>query len=421
MNAILIKTVNISISASWLVLAVLILRLVFKKAPKFVNLILWGIVAVRLIIPFSFESALSFIPSAETIPINIEMNATPAIDSGINTIDSVINPFISAFFTPHPSDSANPLQIMIPLASIVWIAGIAVMLVYAVISCSSLRRKIATAVLFKDNIFRSENVHSPFVLGIIKPRIYMPFKIEGQYLEYVLAHERAHIRRKDNWWKLLGFLLLTIHWFNPLIWLAYMLLCRDMELACDESVIRELSDERRADYTQALVDCSIKRRMITACPLAFGEISVKERIRSVLNYKKPALWLILLSVAACVVMAVCFLTDPPAEQEHAAEAEVNESKNTEFYLTVGIDGVMTIEFSAPYTSGGCIHADGSPFKKGELVWLGFLDGYSDLSGVTITALNKDGEIIWSASIPDAEENKDLIELTIDGWIIKNIK
>ena len=194
--------------------------------------------------------------------------------------------------------------------AIVWVIGILLLAAYTTISYRRLHRKIDTAVWYRDNIFRSEYVSSPFVLGIIKPRIYLPFKLNGKDLEHVVAHEQAHIRRKDNWWKPLGFLLLTIHWFNPLMWLAYMLLCRDIELACDEKVIRKLGNEQRADYTQALVTCSVNRRMITACPLAFGEVGVKERVKSVMNYKKPAFWVIVPAVILCVVVAVCFLTNP---------------------------------------------------------------------------------------------------------------
>lgn len=617
MNELFLKIINTSISASWLVLAVLILRLVLKKAPKWVNVLLWGIVAVRLICPFSIESALSLIPSAETIPMNIEMDTTPAIDSGINAINSVINPVISGSFTPHPAASANPLQIWIPLASALWIAGMAEMLLYTAISCCRLRRKVDTAVLYKDNIFQSENVSSPFVLGIIKPRIYLPFKLDGQDWEHVVAHEQAHIRRKDHWWKPLGFLLLTIHWFNPLMWLAYVLLCRDIELACDEKVIKELGNEQRADYTQALVACSVNRRMIAACPLAFGEVGIKERVKSVMNYKKPAFWVTVLSVIACIVVAVCFLTNPmrdsfslrivvPAgSQEEVVYADeeisplgnhiiitsgdglgdtevslktvqvkteaaydepayltpgmpvkmkaekggwfkigVNMQNNTDedivvyinvenveirieetnsvdleqyrtdyigdapkvsniaqllpypkdyryssielqtrtepyelivylngkdkvqqedfescattafnlignmgiisfreaeseetiasftrldyeenmmFYLTIGAEGVKSIELSMPHSSGGCENADGSLFKKGERIWLDNLDGYADLRGLTITALSENGEIIWSASIPDGEENQGFTHLKNDDWEITNIE
>ena len=310
MNELFLKIINMSISASWLVLAVLILRFVLKKAPKWINVLLWGIVAIRLICPFSFESTLSIIPSAETIPLNIGMDTTPTINSGISAINNAVNPIISQSNTPMAGASVNPLQITIGIYEYIWIFGMIALALYTAISYWRLRRKVDTAVRYKDNIFQSENVSFPFVLGIIKPRIYLPFKMNGQYLEHVVAHEQAHICRKDHWWKPLGFLLLMIHWFNPLMWLAYVLLCRDIELACDEKVIKELGNEQRGDYTQALVACSVNRRMIAACPLAFGEVSVKERVKSVMNYKKPAFWVIIISVIVCVGVAVCFLTNP---------------------------------------------------------------------------------------------------------------
>ena len=310
MNELFLKIINMSISASWLVLAVLILRFVLKKAPKWINVLLWGIVAIRLICPFSFESQLSLIPSAETIPLNIGMDSTPTINSGISAINNAVNPIISQSNTPMAGASINPLQITIGIYEYIWIFGMIALALYTAISYWRLHRKVDTAVRYKDNIFQSENVSSPFVFGIIKPRIYLPFKMNGQDLEHVVAHEHAHIRRKDHWWKPLGFLLLTIHWFNPLMWMAYVLLCRDIELACDEKVIKELGNEQRGDYTQALVACSVNRRMIAACPLAFGEVSVKERVKSVMNYKKPAFWVIIISVIVCVGVAVCFLTNP---------------------------------------------------------------------------------------------------------------
>ena len=310
MNELFLKIINMSISASWLVLAVLILRFVLKKAPKWINVLLWGIVAIRLICPFSFESTLSLIPSAETIPLNIGMDTTPTINSGISAINNAVNPIISQSNTPMAGASINPLQITIGIYEYIWIFGMIALALYTAISYWRLRRKVDTAVRYKDNIFQSENVSFPFVLGIIKPRIYLPFKMNGQYLEHVVAHEQAHICRKDHWWKPLGFLLLMIHWFNPLMWLAYVLLCRDIELACDEKVIKELGNEQRGDYTQALVACSVNRRMIAACPLTFGEVGVKERVKSVMNYKKPAFWVIIISVIVCVGVAVCFLTNP---------------------------------------------------------------------------------------------------------------
>ena len=310
MSAFFLTIVNMSISAGWLVLAVLLLRLILKKAPKWVSVLLWGFVAVRLICPFSIESILSLIPSAETISPGIMMDPTPQIHTGIGPLNSVINPIVSESFTPAPGASMNPLQVWIPLAAVVWIIGITVMLIYTAVSYILLRRRVAAAVLLRDNIYQSENVDSPFVLGVIVPKIYLPFQMASQDMEHVIAHEVSHIRRNDHWWKPFGFLLLTIHWFNPLMWLGYILLCRDIELACDEKVIKEMDNENRADYTQALVSCSVNRRSIAACPLAFGEIGVKERVKSVMNYKKPAFWIILASIIACAIVAVCFLTNP---------------------------------------------------------------------------------------------------------------
>lgn len=349
MNELFLKIINMSISASWLILAVLILRLVLKKAPKWVNVLLWGIVAVRLICPLSFESALSLIPSSETIPLDIEMAAKPTIDSGVPAINSVVNPVLSSFAPPqHVLTSANPLQIWIPILNIIWLIGVGALLLYTAVSYWRLCRKVDTAVRYKGNIFQSENVSSPFVLGIIKPRIYLPFNMNGQDLEHVVAHEQAHIRRKDHWWKPLGFLLLTIHWFNPLMWLAYVLLCRDIEFSCDEKVIKELGNEQRADYMQALVACSVNRRMIAACPLAFGEVGVKERVKSVMNYKKPAFWVIIIAVIICVGVAACFLTNPKQDR-YTLRIVVPAGSQEEFVYTE--EEVSTVRNSIKIWSG----------------------------------------------------------------------
>lgn len=306
-----------SISASYVVIAVLLLRLALKKAPKWITVVLWGIVAVRLICPFSIESALSLIPSAQVVSPNIITDQTPQIHTGISVLNSTLNPIISESLSPTVGDSANPLQIWIPIFAAVWIVGTVTMLVYATISYTRVKRKIGAAVLLHDNVYQSENVASPFVLGIIKPKVYLPFNINEKDMEHVIAHESAHIRRKDHLWKPLGFLLLALHWFNPLMWLGYALLCRDIELACDEKVIGELDRDARADYSQALLTCSVNRRMIAACPLAFGEVGVKDRVKSVLNYKKPALWIIIVALALCIALVVCFLTVPKDSEKDA--------------------------------------------------------------------------------------------------------
>lgn len=683
MNELFLKIINMSISASWLVLAVLLLRFVLKKAPKWVNVLLWGIVAVRLICPFSFESALSLIPSAETFPEKIISGPSFDVQTGITPIDNRINDYLGDRYFEGVTVPANNGNNIMTILTIVWTIGILLLVAYTVISYWRLHREIDTAVRYKDNIFQSENVSSPFVLGIIKPRIYLPFSMNDQDLEHVVAHEQAHICRKDHWWKPLGFLLLTVHWFNPLMWLAYVLLCRDIELACDEKVIKELSNEERADYTQALVACSVNRRMIAACPLAFGEVGVKERVKSVMNYKKPAFWIIVLAVITCVVVAVCFLTNPAgtaltkwtideidmsaalsdvrsmtvrynsdsvfcsdgdsnrfiatmdkirvgrnsisqnrdSNRDHSFTITINDnlhlhfsfdfseiwvdngvkpsfsypitnpetarelmldfsftnrgtteqwfdyldnpeemqwdgrmeanipefpdatfrwypekmeavtedgitplytgmpiwnayfcdltgdslpelcstiswgsgmidsrviiydyangasyelsdrgnfdftlrfneadgylyvtkmkyntdeliesgrlvfkndclqvegfSSNTDepakYYLTIGAEGVKSIELSMPNSSGGFENADGSLLKKGERIWLEHLNGYTDLRGLTITALGENGEIIWTASIPNEDENKGFTHLVNNDWEITDIE
>ena len=310
MSKIFIGILNMSISASYAVLAILLLRLLLKKAPKWISVALWSIAAFRLICPFSIESVLSLIPSAEVVSPDIMMDGTPTVNTGIPSLNGTLNPIISESFAPNPGDSANPLQIIIPFLALVWAVGVLGMLIYTAVSYMRIKKKVTTAVLFYGNIYQSENVRSPFVLGVIKPKIYLPFRMNEKAVTHVVAHEQAHIRRKDHLWKPLGFLLLSLHWFNPMMWLGYVLLCRDIELACDEKVAKGLTREERADYSEALLACSVSRRMISACPLAFGEVGVKNRVKSVLNYKKPAFWIIIAAIVLSVAAAVCFLTNP---------------------------------------------------------------------------------------------------------------
>ena len=313
MSGLFLKIVNMSISASYLALAVFFLRLILKKAPKWVSVLLWGAVAIRLICPVSVECVISLIPSTETVSPEIMMDRTPEIHTGIEALNSVINPVLLESFAPDPGVSMNPLQFWIPLAAGLWIVGVAAMLAYTTISYILLRRKVATAVLLRDNIYQSECVDSPFVLGIVKPRIYLPFQMNGQNLKHVISHEQAHIHRRDHWWKPFGFVLLALHWFNPLMWLGYILLCRDIELACDEKVIKEMDSETKAGYTEALLACSVRLPSIAACPLAFGEVGVKERVKSVMNYKRPAFWILIVAVVACIAVVLCFLTNPVSD------------------------------------------------------------------------------------------------------------
>jgi len=310
MSEIFIKILNMSITASWLILAVFLTRLLLKKAPKWIVCILWGLVAIRLISPVSFESVFSLIPSRETIPVNIGMQPEPAINSGITIVNEAVNPVLSESFTPDPAQSINPLQIVINVAAVIWIAGMVIMLTYAFVSYIKLKKKVAVCVPAGDRIFACDEVKTPFILGMFSPNIFVPSNLTGKTLDQVIRHEKAHLQRHDHWWKPLGFLLLSVYWFNPLCWIAYILLCRDIEMACDEKVIRGMDKDDMAAYSQALLDCSFPRKKIAACPLAFGEVGVKERVKGVLNYKRPAFWIILIAIIACAAVAVLLMTDP---------------------------------------------------------------------------------------------------------------
>lgn len=308
------KALNMSIAAGWLILAVIALRLLLRRAPKRFRLLLWAVVGLRLALPWSIESALSLIPSAQTLPEGIMLERAPVLDTGISALNGAINPGFTAAFTPELGVSANPLQVLLPIAAAFWMLGAAAMLLWALVSWLRLRKRVREAVQLEENVYECE-IASPFVLGLFRPRIYLPFSLENGERELVLAHERAHITAGDHIIKPLGWLLLAAHWYNPLVWIAYALFCRDIELACDERVVRGLSLSDRADYSQALLDLSRPRGGVRACPLAFGESSVKGRVKSVLCYKKPAFWLVLLAVVVCVGAAVCFLTDPKEEAE----------------------------------------------------------------------------------------------------------
>lgn len=314
MDDVFLKLVNLSISASWLILAVLVLRVVLKKAPKWVMPLLWGVVALRLVCLFSIESALSLIPSAETIPSEIVTETREPVLYEQATLDIVTNPTLPSAAEVPVGVSRQQAQVDFNIYSVLWLAGMAALLVHALVSAGKLKRKLATAILLRDNIYESEFVDSPFVFGVVKPNIYLPMHMDEGTAAYVIAHEHAHLARRDHWWKVLGYLVLALHWFNPLVWVAYILFCRDIELACDEKVVKGLDGAARADYSQALLSCAAPKRAVAACPLAFGEGNIKMRVKSALHYKKPAFWVAAAAVLAVVIMAVCFLTNPRSER-----------------------------------------------------------------------------------------------------------
>ncbi len=332
MEAVFLKVLNLSLNASYIIVTVLVLRLLFKNAPKWVHCLLWGIVAFRLVCPFSLTSMVSLLPSAEVIPSNIANDVKPQINSGFQIVDGAVNPVIETTFASKVEASVNPMQVVIHIAGIIWIVGVILLIVYAFISYVRLRRRVSASVKVKNNIYECDDVESPFILGILKPAIYVPSGMDAATFELVIAHENAHLSRHDHWWKPLGYILLAVYWFNPLNYLAYILLCKDIEAACDESVIKDKDDEYIAGYSQALLDCSTKRKMISACPVAFGEIGVKGRIKGIVNYKKPTLWIVIFALVACIGVSVCFITTPSAVSTDELISFIKSEKENGLHL-----------------------------------------------------------------------------------------
>lgn len=314
MDAVFLKLLNMSITAGWLILAVIILRFLLKKAPKWISCMLWSLVAIRLICPISIESALSLIPSSEPLPASILSDPSFRIPAEMPSPEEPVHENTGSHYKEAysvPSDNGNPLMTAL---SAIWISGTVLLILYSLFSYFRLSRRTRASIRVTDTILKCDAIDTPFVLGIIQPHIYLPSSLDESQIEYVVAHEKAHIRRLDHWWKPIGYLLLSVYWFHPLCWAAYILLCRDIEMACDESVVRSMDLKHKKCYAEALLSCSIRQKIITACPLAFGEVRTKERIQSILHYKKPAFWVILVSAAACIIVAVCFLTSPAGEE-----------------------------------------------------------------------------------------------------------
>ena len=384
MSELFLKILNFSINASWLIIVVLVLRLLLKKAPKWIFCVLWGLVAVRLVCPFTLKSVLSLLPSSEVIPQNITMAQAPVINTGITVINNAVNPVISETFAPQAAVSVNPLQILTAIAAVIWAAGMAAMIMYALISYFRLRKKVRFSIPEDKNIKTCDEIEMPFILGVFRPVIYLPSAMEGKARELVIAHETAHLKRCDHLWKPLGFAILTVYWFNPLCWIAYILLCRDIEAACDEKVIRDRDKKFIADYSQTLLDLSISEKAVSACPLAFGETGVKSRVKGVLNYKKPAFWMVIIAVIICVAAGICFLTDPVADADYTDNpsnnaimendpdysaqlsdyADMKLEKTRIYYYTENtIDGNNIIDFSISLEPDGTFSWYETPYSS----------------------------------------------------------
>ena len=336
MGEIFLKLLNLSITASWLILAVLCIRLLFRKIPKWITCLLWGVVAIRLIFPFSIESGFSLQPSAEPIRTSTMVEGelipyVPSVDSNIGVVENTVNPLLAEAFAYQETESVAPLQIATGIAGSVWLSGMVVLLIFALVSMIKLRLRVREAVRYKENIYICDAVKSPFILGIIKPRIYLSSAFNEEEMDYIIAHERAHLKRKDHLWKPFGYLLLCIYWFNPLCWIAYIMLCKDIELACDEKVIKDMSFGDKKEYSRVLLSCATQRRLVSVCPLAFGEVGVKERVKTVLNYKKPTFWITIAAIVVCAIVAICFLTNPA--KEYQIRITIPAGSETGFYYS----------------------------------------------------------------------------------------
>lgn len=315
MERIFLDLVNLSLTAGWLISAVVLLRLIFKKAPKWITCAMWLMVGLRLLLPFSLESALSLIPSSQPLNPGIILESNKLnINTGIPAVDTPVNDHLADTYYEGLTVPADYSLNITTVLTAVWISGIIVLFAYSIISFLRLHFRLRTATVLRDNIRETEFISSPFVLGLFKPVIYLPYNMSESDCANVLAHENAHIKRLDHILKPLMFLIFSVYWFNPLVWLAYALFCRDIELACDERVIKSLNKDERKAYSSALLACSAERRRIAPCPLAFGETDVKMRIKTVLSYKKPAFWVAAVAVVCVAVCGVCFMTSPKTDE-----------------------------------------------------------------------------------------------------------
>ncbi len=320
-----LEILNMALPATWIMLAVILFRALLKKRiPRRIVLLGWGLVAVRLLIPFSIESVLSLIPSAKPIPLDIPYAQTPALDLGVPIIEKPINTLLEGSFSSRVGDSVNPMQIVIAVAAILWLLGMIALWSYAVVAYIRLRRRVRMATKadgrealpLRATLWQCERVDSPFIMGIFRPRIYLPYGLDAETTAHVVAHESAHLKRLDHVTKLLAFLVCTVYWFHPLVWVCYILCCRDMEAACDERVVRNMDESTRRSYARALLACEGTPLCRPFCPPAFGETDVKSRIKGVLSYKKPLLWVMIAAVLALTVLGVSLLTDPVEKYEN---------------------------------------------------------------------------------------------------------
>ena len=299
-----------SLTASYVIVFVILCRLLLKRAPKIISYVLWSVAAFRLIIPFSFEGLYSLLPqrvNTSPIPHDIMYQQSPQFNSGIGIVDSFISKALPA---ASIGDSVNPLQIYLEIGTFIWVIGTVVLLIYSLVSIIALKKQLKSAQLIEKNTYEAKGLKTPFVLGLIIPKIYLPTGLSTQEKSYIILHEQTHINRKDHIIKVFAFLILCIHWFNPLVWIAFMLMSMDMELSCDERVIKEAGNDTKKPYANTLLSLSSGRHILNGSPLAFGEGSIKGRIKNILDYKKPKFWVVTTLIIAVIAVSIGLVSNP---------------------------------------------------------------------------------------------------------------
>ena len=416
------KLLNMSLTASIAIICVLLLRLLLKKAPKVISYALWAVVLFRLLCPVSIESSLSLFglmdaptinsitgtSSIQYVPENIVHTEFPVVTFPIPGISETVNSML-----PQGKEQlvADPLEAPVAIGTYVWLVGVFLMAAYSVMSYVKLRRKLLIVSPLKENIYLVDEITTPFVMGLFRPKIYLPSDTEESQMDYIILHEKHHIRRGDHIIKVLAFLSLSIHWFNPLIWVAFHYASKDMEMSCDEAVVKKLGNHILGDYTASLLSLATGKHIIAGVPLAFGEGDTKGRIRNLAHWKKPTVWVVLVAMIACVVLGVGLLTNP-------AKEEKPDYSEDGYYLLIGEEGVESIEVTGPNSSGGVVNADGSAFHIGEKLYLEQLQGVTDLRGITITALGAIGEIIYEISVPEDATTEEIADMvSTDLWLL----
>lgn len=388
MEALFLTLVDRSLAAGWLVLAILLLRPLLKKAPRWIHCGLWALVALRLVCPVSLESTLSLIPKttpADTVVETIldsRPEDTRISHDAVSQAEIAAEPDWESVQSNAGSDivtAPGPVRespSLLSIAARLWPVGLTVLLAYALVSYLRLKQKVGPSLAQGDGVFLCDYIDTPFILGIFRPKVYLPSALPENSAAYVLAHERSHLRRRDHWWKPLGYLLLSIYWFHPLLWAAYILLCRDIELACDQRVVRDMEPREKQAYSEALLNCSMPRHLIAACPLAFGEVGVKERVKSVLRYKKPGFWILLISLLLCVMVAVGFLTDPQTTLSDLYPGTRSDISCIDLYSSDVGNSCLTAQrdLEAVWDLLDSAACDPEPYAQEEL--RGYLDAYS---------------------------------------------